>query len=529
MDDVKIAIYIRLSLADEETGKSKDESNSIINQRSLIHRFLDENEELKNYPRTEFVDDGYTGKNSERPAFQRMINQIREGKYTLCITKDFSRFSRDYIEMGDYLECLFPFLNIRYISINDGYDSEVYKGTTGGLDVVMRAIIYDTYSKDLSVKVKSGMRQSRMKGNRTSGTPAYGYMPDPEKRGRDILDPETAPIVRRIFDEALAGRKAGTIARGLNDDGVKTPSQHFAELYPENRKYRTLSEKQAWTNGMIYPILHRMLYTGASVGGLTKKPSPCSKQNIKTPREEWVIVQDMHTPIITAEEYEKVQSLFDLEKVHERSPRFYPLKSLVYCGNCGRHMHREKNKYYCPYGRYGMNEGCKCHHSPRERDMEKIVYDAIRNIIMAAEDKTGEKKYFAPTRLKGDEKCIAELENQIRLLKRSKLTLYEQYCNADIAKAEYIKEKALIDSALEEREKSIIKHRKRNEEDKGKSTGFTSEKEAACKIFADMTDLSYDMAHAFIDRIIIYNNERLEIVWRFKEPNIYTYADVSSV
>ena len=123
MSETKIAIYIRLSNADGETGKDKDESNSVVNQRSLIHHFLDGHPELSGYPRVEFVDDGFTGTNMERPAFQRMIAAIREGRFNCCITKDFSRFARDYIEMGDYLEYLFPFLRVRYISINDGYDS----------------------------------------------------------------------------------------------------------------------------------------------------------------------------------------------------------------------------------------------------------------------------------------------------------------------------------------------------------------------------------------------------------------------
>ena len=156
MENTRIAIYIRLSMADEETGKGKSESNSVINQRNLIHRFLDNHRELSAYPRTEFVDDGFTGTNTDRPAFQKMVEAIREGKFSICITKDFSRFSRDYIEMGDYLECLFPFLGVRYIPINDGYDSDEYKGTTCGMDVVMRAIVYDAYSKDLSVKAKTG-------------------------------------------------------------------------------------------------------------------------------------------------------------------------------------------------------------------------------------------------------------------------------------------------------------------------------------------------------------------------------------
>ena len=156
-----IAIYIRLSDADEDTGRKKDESDSVKGQRLLIRQFLDAREEFAGMERMEFVDDGFTGTNTDRPAFQRMMQEIRDGRFAICITKDFSRFSRDYIETGDYLECLFPFLGVRYISVNDHYDSNDYKGTTGGLDVVMRAIVYDAYSKDLSAKVRTGKLQGK--------------------------------------------------------------------------------------------------------------------------------------------------------------------------------------------------------------------------------------------------------------------------------------------------------------------------------------------------------------------------------
>lgn len=148
MKDTKIAVYIRLSLADEDTGKTKSESDSIGNQRMLINRFLDAHPTLSAYKRSEFVDDGYTGTNFDRPQFKKMMSLVRAGEINVICVKDFSRFSRDYIETGNYLECVFPFLGARFISVNDGYDSDDYKGTTGGLEVVMRNIIYAAYSKD---------------------------------------------------------------------------------------------------------------------------------------------------------------------------------------------------------------------------------------------------------------------------------------------------------------------------------------------------------------------------------------------
>ena len=146
--DYTIGIYIRLSMADEDTGNgSKAESDSIGNQRMLINRYLDNHPTLSKYPRLEFADDGYTGTNFHRPQFSAMMEKVRHGEINLICVKDFSRFSRDYIETGNYLECTFPFMGVRFISINDGYDSDDYKGTTGGLEVVMRSIIYAAYSR----------------------------------------------------------------------------------------------------------------------------------------------------------------------------------------------------------------------------------------------------------------------------------------------------------------------------------------------------------------------------------------------
>ena len=222
-----IAIYIRLSKADEDTRRGKDESNSIVNQRSLIHSFLDKSEEFSGLVRKEFVDDGYSGTRTDRPKYMEMMNEIKEGRFSICISKDFSRMFRDYVEMGECLERTFPSLHVRYISINDHYDSNDYKGTTGGMDVVVKNIINSTYSRDLSAKEVSGKRQSAIKGRRASGNPAYGYMIDPNRKSMDIIDPEPARIVRRIFDEALAGVSPTEIARRLNREGIDPPGLYY--------------------------------------------------------------------------------------------------------------------------------------------------------------------------------------------------------------------------------------------------------------------------------------------------------------
>ena len=308
--DYTIGIYIRLSMADEDTGTgNKAESDSISNQRMLINRYLDNHPTLSKYPRLEFADDGYTGTNFHRPQFSAMMEKVRHGEINLICVKDFSRFSRDYIETGNYLECTFPFMGVRFISINDGYDSDDYKGTTGGLEVVMRSIIYAAYSKDLSVKTTTAKIQMMKQGKYVGGYAPYGYVLHPEIRNKLKLDPEAAEVVRRVFDEALEGRNTSQIALSLNDDNIPTPGQYFKGKHPDKKKYSRMSEKISWTASMVYKILTSYVYTGATVGHKRKSGGVGSRKTISQKKEEWIIVEGMHEAIVSKEEFELAQAV----------------------------------------------------------------------------------------------------------------------------------------------------------------------------------------------------------------------------
>ncbi|MBR1741258.1 MAG: recombinase family protein, partial [Lachnospiraceae bacterium] len=438
-EDIKIAIYIRLSMADEEMGKGKDESNSVVNQRGLIHRFLDNHKELSGCPRTEFVDDGFSGTNTDRPDFQKMIEGIRGGEYSVCITKDFSRFSRDYIEMGDYLECLFPFLMVRYISVNDVYDSAEYKGTTGGLDVVMRTIVYDAYSRDLSVKEMTGKRQSMKKGRRATGMPPYGYMPDPDRKAMNIIDPEAAEVVRKIFECAMKGMSTGEIARMLNQEGILTPGAYYRRNHPDSGKFGYASEKSFWTGTAIWQILGRFAYTGASVGHLRELAAPCSKKSVAVKKEDWIVVSGVQEAIVTEEEFELAQKAIKKTGKARAPERDYPLKSLVVCGNCGRKMVRyEKTKRFrCAYGRNGGAAVCEKMRSPIEADMEKTVFNAIQDYMGMAEKKmimARGKMSGQKAKIRSNMERLSELQANMEELKYKKLGFYERYCEGYLEK-----------------------------------------------------------------------------------------------
>ena len=212
----KLYLYIRLSDADDDL-KFKTESESIANQRTLLYRFIRARREFDGYEVVEFIDDGYSGTNGNRPSFERMIESLKNGEANVVICKDFSRFFRDYVEIGDYLERIFPFLGVRFIAVNDGYDSDDYKGSTAGMEVVMKYIVYSYYSRDLSQKIKTVMSTRKSKGEFVASQAPYGYMKDPDDSKHWIPDREAADVVYEIGLYVMDGFGPSQIARKLRE------------------------------------------------------------------------------------------------------------------------------------------------------------------------------------------------------------------------------------------------------------------------------------------------------------------------
>lgn len=521
MSKIRIAIYLRLSLADEDRGRGKLESDSIVNQRTLIHRFLDNHEELSMYPRIEFTDDGYSGTNKDRPAYQRMIEEIKAGRIQTVITKDFSRVHRDYLELGYLVEELLPSLGVRYISINDGYDSKDYAGTTGGLDVVMRAIVYDSYSKDLSLKVKTGKALSARKGRR-NGIPPFGYGMDKNDTSRTIIDPVSSKVVRRIFDLAIEGKNAAEISKILNSEDTITPGRYYKIKYPDAKRFINLREDQKWNRDMVATLIKKPFYTGAAVSGRLLQTSPCSKQTRVQPKENWIIVPGMHEPIVSEEEFEKAQLIFSKANPHGFKKVEYPLRSLTFCALCGNHLKRESHgniRFRCATG-YGIEESeCTGIKSPTEKELERIVYDAIMDYISLSDDFMARRKVFrakAGSSGKGKSHDSEEdLNKKIDEVKYKKVNLYEQFIYGDITREEYdsrIADENAVINDLKERLRIL-----KSEEDGLDEDMVYSEIEASCKAFRNEAALTSDMANAFIKKIIIGRDETVEIVWKFKD------------
>ena len=287
------ALYCRISLDDG----GDNESMSISNQKLMLKEFAEKN---GMFQYEYYVDDGYTGRNFNRPAFQRMIADIEAGKIGCVITKDLSRLGRNYIEAGSYIEIFFPKHNVRYIAITDGVDSL----TRQEMDITpFKNILNDMYSRDISKKVLAGRMTRSRQGKFCGGQPPLGLMRDPEDRGHLILDPETAPVIRKIYDLALDGRGCMRIAKQLMED--KVPITRVKGNTACDVNY------YAWGGARISHILRNPFYKGAHLVCRTHQKGIRSNTYDIIPREDWEIIEGCHEAIVTPEKWEQVQAIVD--------------------------------------------------------------------------------------------------------------------------------------------------------------------------------------------------------------------------
>ena len=512
---MNIALYIRLSSADEDTGFGKTESESIINQRKYLNHYLNGHETLSLGRRNEFVDDGFSGTNGNRPALSNMMEAVRRRELDVICVKDFSRFFRDYIEAGNFLECVFPFLGVRFISVNDNYDSDKFKGTTGGMEMVMRNIIYAAYSKDLSLKVRTGKVQMMKQGKYIGSHPPYGYQKNPQDKNQLIIDPNSTKVVRLIFDLALEGKVTREIAVVLNTEQIPTLGQYFKSRYPNSKKYSSMWSEISWNSTRVHGILTNQLYTGDLICHRKRKVDVFSN---KTVRQNPIVVEGTHEGIVTKEEFKQAQQVIKggLKKP-ERTYAQFPLKGLVRCGNCKYMMERSKRGnhkyvYTCNYASNGSNYDCSKDLMVDEVELESLVFQSIRHLISLAkmEGMSPIQSTFQETTAKLD-----TLARQIDGCKTFKLRLYERYTCEEVSRELYLKEKAELEIKITqlERAKEVFEQARQCREDVSEQNELVQ----LCNTFAKTLKLSYEMAQAFVDDIYIHDNESIEIKLKFQD------------
>ena len=336
MSDGKCIVkYLRLSLEDEDM---LDESNSITNQRIVIGQYIASKNEFKNTEVLEFKDDGYSGTNFDRPGFQSMMELVRDGKVSTIIVKDLSRFGRNHIEVDTYLEQIFPFMNVRFIAINDNVDSMKYESGMPGIDVGFRNIINEHHSIDTSVKVKRTLIQRQKAGKYMGARAPYGYLKPDEDVTSLVINPETAPVVKMIFQN-FSFILTWTHNFLLIQVTCQLSNIHSIKIFLKTGVKKT-TEKYIWYPVTVRLILMTETYTGTTIGGKWKVASVGSNKHLKTKEEDWIVVEGTHEAIVSKEVFDAVQEKLELNsrkrsKTHNNN---YPLKGLVKCGGCGQNL-----------------------------------------------------------------------------------------------------------------------------------------------------------------------------------------------
>ena len=526
-----IGKYIRLSQADQDLMKkeNKSESESISHQKALIQNFINDSAELKGSVQYEFFDDGYSGTNFQRPSFERLLEKIKKGEINCVIVKDFSRFGRDYIELGDYLERIFPFMGVRFISINDHYDSVDYKGTTGGLDVVMKNIVYDYYSKDLSVKVKTAKYQKMKQGKYLGGHVPYGLMKDPKDKHKLIIDPEAAVVVREIFDMAIAKMRLIDMARTLNERGVETPGQYYRRKHPGTKKFASASDKACWTHTNLRTILKQEMYYGAIVGHKRQGLGVGCKHTASVPKEEQFIVEGRHEGIITKEEFQKAQEIFyKIGETKKVIPKTYPLYRKVKCGTCGRAMsyktysfRGENYKYFgCSHAKEQVGEDGCCKRYVIEDNLNAIVWSVVSQLLDMTD--AFKKKLDKQNNVSRQDNLL-KTEKLARLQKEKEKCESDRFANVDqfmagqLDKEVYQRRRADLGRLAEKLDADIAELEQKLKAAETVKDDSLSQTLGVMKKYSGADELTQAMVQELIEKVVVTDPEHVEIVWKFKD------------
>ena len=468
---MKLAFYLRLSRSDGTDG----ESNSIRNQRKLLENYTKEN--LENRPYTEYVDDGYSGANTDRPSFQRLISDCRMGIVDTILVKDLSRFGRDYVAVNDYVEQIFPLLGVRFISVLDHFDSSKSKDGTLDMCPAVMNIVNTYYVYDFSQKVKASRTAMMRRGILTTRFTPLGYRCDDREEGWRIEEKE-AKLVRRIFDLALDGKTTGEIARILNAEKVPTPMKLTGM-----GSSTTFDKYILWETNTVGSILRNEAYTGVLIQRKTKALIPGKKIIRRTSPEDQFRHEGHHESIVSHEEWEKAQGVFQPKaEATSRTAINWALKGKVRCGICNRTMCKaQENRSRIACQRVGCGNAIM---------VEDLNSAAMQPILRKRRRTLEQLKAMENIDTKAEESRIAEL-------RKVQANDYEGYINGDIDGEEFRQRKERIRAEIEGLEQTI--------REKKENILQCEEKKKRMQWFLDHSkgELTRQMADEIIDKVIV--------------------------
>lgn len=529
----KTAAYVRLS--SEDSGKI--DGYSLQNQEALLMEFIRNHSELHLHKM--YVDNGFTGTKFERPAFEEMMQDMRDGIINCIVVKDLSRLGRNYLEAGNYLEQIFPFFKVRFISVTDGYDSISPDFTDEALIIPLKNIINEGYAKDISIKVSSAMETRKRQGKFMAKTPVYGYLKDPDDKNHLIVDPDTSAIVQRIFQMRLDGVSLGMIAKKMNEEEIPCPSKYFV-LKGISKETKYLNSY--WSRNTTNKILRNRMYLGCLVYGKTKVSLAKGIRGCEIPEKEWKVVEGTHEPLITKEMFDKVQELLEEGSLEAKNHASYAegivtnlFRGIVRCADCGSAMRmgkfrKAKSEVPNEYDYYGLYE-CGRHKmiyeyscprkSIRKEVLDKAVEESIRyhiNLFLDLEQVISElnKKTSVRKAAVGMQEQIKKRQRRIAKIQQMTSGIYEDYQDGILSETEYLQlRKNYVDEELELR--SEIEGLMKQETQYAEEFHSVGNLADLVHQYADFQELTREVIEAFVSEVKVHTDGRLTIVFRFDD------------
>lgn len=532
----KTGAYIRLSV--EDSGKPG--ADTIEAQKELVLGYIDTQPDMQFCDL--YCDNGRTGTNFQRPEFDRLMEDIRAGKINCIVVKDLSRFGRNYKETGNYLERIFPYLDVRFVAVNDNFDTLTAERTNDGYIVPLKNLINEVYSRDISKKSSSALAIKQQRGEFIGSWAPYGYRKSAGDKHRLEPDPETAPVLKDIFGWRLSGMGYLPIARRLNEMGVPSPSRlHYLRGEIKSERFSS----SVWHVPILKIILRNEVYLGHTIQGRTKNDIAAGRKMCPVPQDNWAIVRNTHEPLIDEQTFCKVQEIGESRRTEHNSkcgkfdhlgttPNI--LKGLVFCAECGRTMVRYKSvsercghRYYTYICRTHMENPSTCpKRNLHEAVLMEVLWNCLQQQIILAGDLAKQVKKYARSPAVIDrkselERSLSSAKQALSRYKRLHDSLYQNYVDGLMGELEYAEMKRQY-QAEAERAQAQVEQLERQIADISAQTSSNPWLQNFTQ-FAVETELSEEMAHALIQRIEVDKDEYITIQLKYRDE----YAELAAL
>ncbi len=517
MSKFKACIYLRLSKEDEKSGTSE----SIINQRKIISNFVINREDIEIL--YEKIDDGHTGVDFNRKGFNEMMELVKKGKINCIIVKDLSRFSRNYSEGGEYIEKIFPYLNIRFISINDNIDNIDDNGMNN-ITIPTLNLINQKVSEDISRKTRSTLDMLKKEGKFTGAFAVYGYIKS--ENNELIVDELPARIIKEIYEYKIQGYSNSAIADKLNSLGVLSPYEYKKSIGLNYHTGFKKSNKVLWSSIAIKRILENEYYIGSTVQGKQSRISYKVRKRIEKCKNDWIVVKDTHKPIIEMKDYLLVQRLLKKDmRVSPSSESICKYSGLLYCNECGEMMVRKpvkangKSYVYYVCNTHKQTKDCSMHNTSEskiEKSIQNILQIGIHTLVNKESiidilngNKIKEKKikdiYFS----------IEEIEKRISDYNDKRFRLYDDYKSGLLEEDEFVSYKETYSNRIDESQQSI--NNLLNSLEEVKIINHTEHFAKLYDEYCNNKNLSRNLIIKLIEKIIVDEDKNLKVILNYQD------------